>query len=94
MVSHHIPQAKNIPYQPLLIKPIFSLLADTDKTVSFKISLPVPFWVSQTEEGGRGGEGCVLENANIVNFGNKSIVMKLDRDITSPKISRLLLVLL
>ena len=29
--KHHIPQAKNIPYQPLLIKPIFSVLAHTEE---------------------------------------------------------------
>ena len=38
--THYIPQAKNIPYQPLLIKPIFSLLANAEKTVLFKTSLP------------------------------------------------------
>ena len=29
--KHHNPQAKNIPYQPLLIKPIFSVLAHAEK---------------------------------------------------------------
>ena len=29
--KHHIPQAKNIQYQPLLIKPIFSVLAHAEK---------------------------------------------------------------
>ena len=38
--KHHIPQAKNIPYQPLLIKPIFSVLAHAEKTVFFKTSVP------------------------------------------------------
>ena len=38
--KHHTPQAKNIPYQPLLIKPIFSVLAHAEK-VFFKTSLPV-----------------------------------------------------
>ena len=33
-----IPLAKNIPYQPLLIKPVFSLLANAEKTVLFKTS--------------------------------------------------------
>ena len=33
--THQIPQGKNIPYQPLLIKPIFSLLANTEKKHSF-----------------------------------------------------------
>ena len=37
--THYISQAKNIPYQPLLIKPIFSLLAHAEKTE--KNSLPV-----------------------------------------------------
>ena len=37
--THHIPQAKNIPYQPLLIKPVFSLLANGEKTVFIKTSL-------------------------------------------------------
>ena len=32
---HQISQAKNIPYQLLLIKPIFSLLANAEKTCSF-----------------------------------------------------------
>ena len=33
--THHIPQVKNIPYQPLLIKTVFSLLAHAEKTVYF-----------------------------------------------------------
>ena len=36
--KHHIPQATNIPYQPLLIKPIFSVLAHAEKHVFFKTS--------------------------------------------------------
>ena len=36
--KHHIPQATNIPYQTLLIKPIFSVLACAEK-VFFKTSL-------------------------------------------------------
>ena len=36
--KHHIPQATNIPYQPLLVKPIFSVLADAN---FFKTCLPV-----------------------------------------------------
>ena len=39
--KHHILQATNIPYQPLLIKPIFSVLAHGRKTVFFKTSLRV-----------------------------------------------------
>ena len=40
--KHHIPQAKNIPYQPLLIKPIFSVLAHAEKNpVFFQTSLPI-----------------------------------------------------
>ena len=37
--KHHTPQAKNIPYayQPLLIKPTFSVLAHADKTVFSKL---------------------------------------------------------
>ena len=35
----HIPQATNIPYQPLLIKPIFSVLAHAEKQFFFKSSL-------------------------------------------------------
>ena len=38
--KHPIPQTKNIPYQPLLIKPIFSILPHAKK-VFFKTSLPV-----------------------------------------------------
>ena len=38
--GYRIPQAKNISYQPLLIKPIFSVLAYTEKQF-FKTSLPV-----------------------------------------------------
>ena len=34
--THYIPQAKNISYQPLLIKPIFSLLANVEKNVFFQ----------------------------------------------------------
>ena len=37
--KHHIPQATNIPYQPLLIKPIFSVLAHAEKQFFFKTSL-------------------------------------------------------
>ena len=33
--THHIPQAKNIPYQYLLIKPVFSLLAKAEKDSVF-----------------------------------------------------------
>ena len=39
--THQIPQAKNRSYQPLLIKPVFSLLANAEKTVFFKASLPL-----------------------------------------------------
>ena len=39
--KRHIPQATNIPYQPLLIKPIFSVLAHAEKQSFFKTSLPV-----------------------------------------------------
>ena len=41
--KHHIPQTLNIPYQPLLIKPKFSVLAHAKKQVFFKTSLPVQF---------------------------------------------------
>ena len=37
----HIPQEKNIPYQTLLTKPVFSLLANAGKTVFSKTSFPV-----------------------------------------------------
>ena len=37
-IQHQTPQAKNIPYQPLLLKPIFSLLTNA---IFFKTSLPV-----------------------------------------------------
>ena len=30
LAKHHIPQAKNITYQPLLIKPVFSVLAHAE----------------------------------------------------------------
>ena len=40
--KHQIPRAKNIPYQPLLIKTIFSVLAHAEKPgFFFKTSLPV-----------------------------------------------------
>ena len=39
--KHHISQATNITYQPLLMKPIFSVLVHVEKTVFFKTSLPV-----------------------------------------------------
>ena len=39
--TRQIPQAKNIPYQPLLIKPVLSLLANAEKAVFFKTSLLV-----------------------------------------------------
>ena len=35
--KHHIPQAKNILYQPLLIKPIFSILAHAEKQFFSKL---------------------------------------------------------
>ena len=35
--KHHIPQATNIPYQPLLIKPIFSVLAHAEKQFFSKL---------------------------------------------------------
>ena len=35
--KHQIPQAKNIPYQPLLIKPIFSVLAHAEKQFLSKL---------------------------------------------------------
>ena len=35
--KHHIPQATNIPYQPLLIKPIFSVLAHAEKQFFTKL---------------------------------------------------------
>ena len=38
--THHIPQAKNIRYQLLLIKPVFSLLANAEKTVFSKLVFP------------------------------------------------------
>ena len=37
--KHHILQATNIPYQPLWIKPIFSVLVHTEKQFFFKTSL-------------------------------------------------------
>ena len=45
--SPHIPQAKNIPYQPLLIKPIFSVLAYTEKQRFSKLVFQYQFvtWV-------------------------------------------------
>ena len=36
--THHIPQAKNIPYQYLLIKPVFSLLAKAGKDFQCPLS--------------------------------------------------------
>ena len=38
--KHHIPQATNIPYQPLLIKPIFSVLAHAEKQFFSKPVFP------------------------------------------------------
>ena len=48
----YIPQATNIPYQPLLIKPIFSVLAHAkkNKTVFFKTSPSVNLAVLAVEE--------------------------------------------
>ena len=45
--SPHIPQAKNIPYQPLLIKPIFSVLAYAEKQLFSKLVFQYQFvtWV-------------------------------------------------
>ena len=43
LAKHHIPQAKNIPCQPLLIKPVFSLLANSDKTGFFLSKLVFSF---------------------------------------------------
>ena len=43
LAKHHIPQAKNIPCQPLLIKPVFSLLANSDKTGFFFIKTSLQF---------------------------------------------------
>ena len=40
--THHILQAINIPYQPLLIKPIFSLLANAEKKTFFFFKTSVP----------------------------------------------------
>ena len=37
--KRHIPQATNIPYQPLLIKPIFSVLAHAERQIFFRTSL-------------------------------------------------------
>ena len=34
--THQIPQATNTPYHPLLIKPVFNLLANAVKTVFFQ----------------------------------------------------------
>ena len=41
-VKHCIPQATNIPYQPLLIKPIFSILAHTEKQFFHILAALVP----------------------------------------------------
>ena len=35
--KHHMPQSTNIPYQPLLIKPIFSVLARAEKQFFSKL---------------------------------------------------------
>ena len=35
--KHHIPQATNIPYQPLLIKPIFNVLVHGEKQFFSKL---------------------------------------------------------
>ena len=37
LAKHRIPQAKNIPYQPLLIKPIFSVFAHVGKQFFSKL---------------------------------------------------------
>ena len=44
--THHIPQAKNIPYQPLLIKPTFSLLANTEKQFFSKLVFQCMYFIS------------------------------------------------
>ena len=40
--KHHIPQATNLPYQPLLIKPIFSVLAHAEKQFFSKLVFECP----------------------------------------------------
>ena len=42
LAKHHIPQATNIPYQPFLIKLIFSVLAQAEKQFFSKlVKIPV-----------------------------------------------------
>ena len=63
----HIPQAKNIPYQPLLIKPIFSLLAHAEKQFFFSklvfqclfnvLRQPIPLHAAGADPGG--GQHCL-----------------------------------
>ena len=43
LAKHHIPQAINIPYQPLLIKPIFSVLAQAEKQFFSKLGFQYHF---------------------------------------------------
>ena len=43
--KHHIPQATNIPYQPFLIKPIFSVLAHAEKQFFSKLVFECPFGI-------------------------------------------------
>ena len=42
--NHHIPQATNMPYQPLLIKPIFSVLAHAEKQFFAKLVFELSHW--------------------------------------------------
>ena len=47
--KHHIPQAKNVPYLPLLIKPIFSALSHAE-IFFFESSLPMLNYVWQKRQ--------------------------------------------
>ena len=50
LAKHHIPRAKNISYQPLLIKPIFNVLTHTKKQFFSKLVFqgPLVFGIKKT----------------------------------------------
>ena len=49
--KHYIPQAKNIPYQPLLIKPIFSVLAHAENSSFSKLVFHFKSWAAWSTKG-------------------------------------------
>ena len=80
--KHHIPQATNIPYQPLFIKPIFSVLVHAEKQFFSKLVRFHIFWLSKLSRNGErkpiNNYSCCIKthsntwarsNADLVTFG-------------------------